>query len=81
MVGPFPGELMKFIVPIALVIMFLASAIRVLNEYERAVVFRLGRIRDVKGPGLIIIIPIIDTRRRHCHRRNPAACQCRERNP
>jgi regulator of protease activity HflC (stomatin/prohibitin superfamily) len=60
MVGPFPGELMKFIVPIALVIMFLASAIRVLNEYERAVVFRLGRIRDVKGPGLIIIIPIID---------------------
>ena len=40
--------------------MFLASAIRVLNEYERAVVFRLGRIRDVKGPGLIIIIPGID---------------------
>ncbi len=48
------------IVIIVLVIMFLASAIRVLNEYERAVVFRLGRIRDVKGPGLIIIIPIID---------------------
>lgn len=60
MVGPFPGELMKFIVPIALVIMFLAAAVRVLNEYERAVVFRLGRIRDVKGPGLIVIIPIID---------------------
>jgi regulator of protease activity HflC (stomatin/prohibitin superfamily) len=48
------------IVIIVLVIMFLASAIRVLNEYERAVVFRLGRIRDVKGPGLIIIIPVID---------------------
>lgn len=60
MVGPFPGELVKFIVPLALLIMFLASAIRILNEYERAVVFRLGRIRDVKGPGLIIIIPIID---------------------
>jgi len=43
-----------------MVIMFLASAIRILNEYERAVVFRLGRIRDVKGPGLIIIIPGID---------------------
>ncbi|HOJ52372.1 MAG TPA: slipin family protein [Syntrophales bacterium] len=43
-----------------LVILFLASAIRVLNEYERAVVFRLGRIIDVKGPGLIILIPIID---------------------
>jgi regulator of protease activity HflC (stomatin/prohibitin superfamily) len=48
------------IVVIVLVIMFLASAIRILNEYERAVVFRLGRIRDVKGPGLIIIIPGID---------------------
>jgi regulator of protease activity HflC (stomatin/prohibitin superfamily) len=31
-----------------------------MNEYERAVVFRLGRIRDVKGPGLIIIIPGVD---------------------
>jgi regulator of protease activity HflC (stomatin/prohibitin superfamily) len=48
------------LVVIVLVVMFLASAIRVLNEYERAVVFRLGRIRDVKGPGLIIIIPGID---------------------
>ena len=48
------------IVVIVLVIMFLASAIRVLNEYERAVVFRLGRVRDVKGPGLIMIIPGID---------------------
>ncbi|NTW07787.1 MAG: slipin family protein, partial [Syntrophaceae bacterium] len=48
------------IVVIVLVVMFLASAIRILNEYERAVIFRLGRIRDVKGPGLIIIIPGID---------------------
>jgi regulator of protease activity HflC (stomatin/prohibitin superfamily) len=48
------------LVVIVLVVMFLASAIRILNEYERAVVFRLGRIRDVKGPGLIIIIPGID---------------------
>lgn len=51
---------MPFIVVVALVIMFLASAIKIMNEYERAVVFRLGRIRDVKGPGLIIIIPGID---------------------
>ncbi|MCX7982688.1 MAG: slipin family protein [Syntrophales bacterium] len=43
-----------------LIVLFLASAIRVLNEYERAVVFRLGRIIDVKGPGLIILIPVID---------------------
>jgi regulator of protease activity HflC (stomatin/prohibitin superfamily) len=48
------------IVVFVLVVMFLASAIRILNEYERAVIFRLGRIRDVKGPGLIIIIPGID---------------------
>ena len=57
MVGNFS---LPLIVVIVLVFMFFASAIRVLNEYERAVVFRLGRISDVKGPGLIIIIPGID---------------------
>ncbi|NIM19813.1 MAG: slipin family protein [Candidatus Latescibacteria bacterium] len=40
--------------------MILASAIRILKEYERAVVFRLGRLVGVKGPGLVILIPIID---------------------
>jgi len=40
--------------------MFLAAAIRILNEYERAVIFRLGRIINQKGPGLIILIPVID---------------------
>ncbi|HOW57474.1 MAG TPA: slipin family protein [Smithellaceae bacterium] len=54
------GSSIPTLVVIVMVIMFLASAIRILNEYERAVVFRLGRIRDVKGPGLIIIIPGID---------------------
>jgi regulator of protease activity HflC (stomatin/prohibitin superfamily) len=39
---------------------FLFSAIKVLKEYERGVVFRLGRIIPVKGPGLVIIWPIID---------------------
>jgi regulator of protease activity HflC (stomatin/prohibitin superfamily) len=57
MIGTFS---MPFLVVVVLVVMFLASAIKILNEYERAVVFRLGRIRDVKGPGLIIIIPGID---------------------
>lgn len=42
------------------IVFFLASAIRVLREYERAVVFRLGRLIGEKGPGLIILIPIID---------------------
>jgi regulator of protease activity HflC (stomatin/prohibitin superfamily) len=41
-------------------LMVLASAIRVLREYERAVVFRLGRLIGVKGPGLVILIPILD---------------------
>ena len=49
---------------IAVFIIFIAlllfSALRVLNEYERAVVFRLGRLLKVKGPGLIILWPIID---------------------
>jgi regulator of protease activity HflC (stomatin/prohibitin superfamily) len=48
------------IVIVVLVIMFLAAAIRILNEYERAVIFRLGRIINQKGPGLIILIPVVD---------------------
>lgn len=42
------------------VVMLLASAIRVLNEYERGVVFRLGRVLGAKGPGLVVIIPVVD---------------------
>src|SRR3989339_2192739 len=45
---------------ILLVLMFLFMAIKVLNEYERGVIFRLGRVIDFKGPGLILLIPIID---------------------
>ena len=41
-------------------LIILASAIRVLREYERAVVFRLGRLVAVKGPGIVILIPIVD---------------------
>jgi regulator of protease activity HflC (stomatin/prohibitin superfamily) len=50
------------IIGIAVVILFilLASAIRVLREYERGVIFRLGRLIAQKGPGLILLIPIID---------------------
>jgi len=40
--------------------LFLLSGIRVLNEYERGVIFRLGRVIDTKGPGLIYVVPIID---------------------
>jgi regulator of protease activity HflC (stomatin/prohibitin superfamily) len=46
---------------IVLVVFFLANAIKILNEYERGVIFRLGRVLGTpKGPGLIILIPIID---------------------
>ena len=43
-----------------LVLVLLAAAIRVLREYERGVVFRLGRLLGAKGPGLILLIPAID---------------------
>lgn len=45
---------------VVLLIFFLSSAIRILNEYERGVIFRLGRVLGAKGPGLILLIPIID---------------------
>lgn len=48
------------IVIIVLVLFFLSSAIRILKEYERGVVFRLGRVIGLKGPGLILLIPFID---------------------
>jgi regulator of protease activity HflC (stomatin/prohibitin superfamily) len=44
---------------LVLLAMLLFSAVKVLNEYERGVVFFLGRFQSVKGPGLIIILPII----------------------
>ncbi|WP_105103653.1 slipin family protein [Microbulbifer pacificus] len=49
------------ILAVVLVVMY---AIRILREYERAVVFFLGRFQAVKGPGLIIIIPILQTMER-----------------
>jgi regulator of protease activity HflC (stomatin/prohibitin superfamily) len=45
---------------IVLVVLFLANAIRILNEYERGVIFRLGRVIRAKGPGLILLIPYVD---------------------
>ncbi|MBN1336999.1 MAG: slipin family protein [Deltaproteobacteria bacterium] len=45
---------------IALVVLLLFSAVKVIREYERAIVFRLGRVLDAKGPGLIFIIPLVD---------------------
>jgi regulator of protease activity HflC (stomatin/prohibitin superfamily) len=55
-----PTSLFSFVFVVFLVLYFLSSAIKILKEYERGVVFRLGRVIPVKGPGLVIIWPIID---------------------
>ncbi len=55
------GPLPTYIGVIVLFVVFiLANAIRILREYERGVVFRLGRLIGAKGPGLIILIPVVD---------------------
>jgi regulator of protease activity HflC (stomatin/prohibitin superfamily) len=55
------GVAVAAVVVIALfIVIVLASAIRILREYERGVIFRLGRLIAQKGPGLILLIPIID---------------------
>ena len=48
------------IVVVVIAIMFAASAVKIVQEYERGVIFRLGRIQGAKGPGLFFIVPIID---------------------
>jgi regulator of protease activity HflC (stomatin/prohibitin superfamily) len=52
--------LFPILVLIGLVLFILANAIRILREYERGVIFRLGRLIGAKGPGLILLIPIVD---------------------
>ena len=52
-------DYLVYLVIAVIVIMFLTSAIRILREYERGVVFTLGRFTGVKGPGLIILIPFV----------------------
>jgi regulator of protease activity HflC (stomatin/prohibitin superfamily) len=51
---------MSLLTVLVIVGLLLASAIRVLKEYERGVIFRLGRLIGAKGPGIIFLIPIID---------------------
>jgi len=52
-------QIVPYIAPIILLFAILASAIKIVPEYERGVVFFLGRFQGVKGPGLIIVIPVI----------------------
>jgi regulator of protease activity HflC (stomatin/prohibitin superfamily) len=46
------------------VLLLLAASVRIVPEYERGVIFRLGRVIDAKGPGLFFLIPIVDRMRR-----------------
>ncbi|HHH79910.1 MAG TPA: slipin family protein, partial [Thermoplasmatales archaeon] len=52
-------EVLLFIIVLFLVVL-LAAAVKIMPEYQRIVVFRLGRLLGIKGPGLVFIIPIID---------------------
>jgi regulator of protease activity HflC (stomatin/prohibitin superfamily) len=54
------GAAVFMVVVIIFAIIILANAIRILREYERGVIFRLGRLVGAKGPGLILLIPIVD---------------------
>lgn len=51
--------LFEYLVPAILLLAIIISAVRILKEYERGVIFFLGRFQKVKGPGLIIVIPVI----------------------
>jgi len=53
-------EIVGFIVLFIVVVVFLANTLKIVKEYQRLVVFRLGRCIGTKGPGLVILIPIID---------------------
>jgi len=56
---------MPFVIAVLiLIIVLLFSAINVLNEYERAVVFTLGRFTGIKGPGLVLIYPVVQRMRK-----------------
>ncbi len=55
-----PVGLVGWVVVVAVVVLILSNAVKVLYEYERGVVFRLGRYSGVKGPGLRLIIPGVD---------------------
>mgnify|MGYP000881668563 FL=1 len=54
------GLLANWLIVIVLVVLLLSASIKIIPEYERAVLFRLGRLAGVRGPGLIFIIPVID---------------------
>jgi regulator of protease activity HflC (stomatin/prohibitin superfamily) len=53
-------SLILLVIPLIFVVLLISAAVKVVQEYERGVIFRLGRLIGAKGPGLFFIIPIID---------------------
>lgn len=58
-----PATLFLMFFILIFVIIILSSSIKIVTEYERVVIFRVGRLKGARGPGLVIILPIIDRRR------------------
>ena len=54
------SALISFVIVLAILLFLISTAIKIIPEYERAVIFRLGRVQKVKGPGLIFLIPFVD---------------------
>ena len=84
-----PGSIAPLAMLLALVVVILYNTIKILKEYERGVIFLLGRFQKVKGPGLIILIPgiqkmtkvdlrvqVLDVLRRYVHGRSSSGCRC-----
>ncbi|MEM1709083.1 MAG: slipin family protein [Nitrososphaerota archaeon] len=55
-----PAEVIAYFFVIILIIIILSASIRVVREYERGIIFRLGRFIGAKGPGLFFLVPIVD---------------------
>ncbi|MEM4536058.1 MAG: slipin family protein [Nitrososphaerota archaeon] len=58
-----PGTLFLLFFILIFLIIILSSSIKIVTEYERVVIFRVGRLKGAKGPGIVVILPIIDRRR------------------
>jgi regulator of protease activity HflC (stomatin/prohibitin superfamily) len=55
------AKLLVWLIPVVLLaLIFVPQMIRILREYERGVIFRLGKLLGAKGPGLIFLIPMVD---------------------
>src|SRR5918992_6077847 len=55
-----PEALVGLLLPIILILVVVSLAVRIVPEYQRLVVFRLGRAIGVRGPGLVLLIPVVD---------------------